>query len=76
MHGLLTMCTFGGREADVVSSLQALEDKCIHTYKSLTQTRPWEQNFATALGTGCRERWCLSAFQGQRRQERRFGDQH
>ena len=30
-HGLLTMRTLRGREADVVSSLQALEDECIHT---------------------------------------------
>ena len=28
---LLTMGTLRGREADVVSSLQALEDECLHT---------------------------------------------
>ena len=31
-----------GREADVVSSLQVLEDECIHT-------NTWEQNFARAF---------------------------
>ena len=46
MHGLLTMCALQGCKAEVVSSLQALEDD-IH--KSLTQTRPWEQNFARAI---------------------------
>ena len=30
VHGLLTMRTLRGREADVVSSLQALKDECIH----------------------------------------------
>ena len=30
-HGLQSMRTLRGREADIVSSLQALKDECIHT---------------------------------------------